>query len=85
MKTIPYHENVPSFGDWGYIMAWNDGREPPGLTDVTLKVETAYVTRETVAASLVFGKDALATKQWDVNTRMRPTLLRFYSEGWQVD
>lgn len=27
-KTAPYHALVPSFGEWGYVLA---GREPPGL------------------------------------------------------
>lgn len=22
MRTLPYHDDVPSFGDWGFLLAW---------------------------------------------------------------
>lgn len=84
--TLPYHANIPSFGDWGWVMAWNkDKRSAPDLRNLAVTVPTRSITPETVAASLAFDKDALKTSHWEINTRMHPVLLSLYSEGWQID
>jgi spermidine synthase len=84
-KTLPYHVNIPSFGDWGWIIAWKETGIPPELKNIKIKVPTNYITTETVAASMVFGKGELDSKNWEINTRMRPVLLSYYTEGWQID
>ncbi len=84
-KTLPYHANIPSFGDWGWVMAWKENRVPPDLRNLEIKVPTEFATSQTIAASTVFGKGELSTQNWEVNTRMRPVLLSLYSEGWQID
>jgi hypothetical protein len=66
-------------------MAWKETKTPPNLKNLEIKVPTEYATTETVAASTVFGKGTLHTKNWEINTRMRPVLLTFYSDGWQID
>jgi spermidine synthase len=84
-ETVPYHENIPSFGDWGWVMAWNKEREAPNLKQWTPHVLMDYVTPDVVSASMVFGKNVLSSKRWDVNTRLNPVLLQLYADGWQVD
>lgn len=83
--TLPFHENIPSFGDWGWVMAWNNERQRPDLKKLSLLVATEYVTSDVIAASVVFGKNQLTTTRWDVNTRLNPVLLTLYLEGWQID
>ena len=90
--AIPYHDNVPSFGDWGWIMAWNSGES---MEDVLLKIAKVkrfnigedslqYLTPQRLHASLSFGKNELVTGNTEVNSLMSPTLLRFYlTESWQ--
>ena len=63
--TLPYHDNIPSFGDWGWIMAWNENQYVQGeVSDaasriVSFGVDTQYLTPQLFRASLVFGKDGL--------------------------
>lgn len=90
--ALPYHDNVPSFGDWGWILGW-------GRTDVTADVRSRlmglrrfpinsdrlrYLTAERLKAGLAFGKAALESESDEVNSLMQPVLLRFYlSESWR--
>ncbi len=87
METLPYHDNIPSFGDWGWIIAWSENKRvtPPNLKNVDVPVPTKYVTTETIQAASAFGKGMLDSKRTDVNTRMHPVLLTLYSEGWVLD
>ena len=91
-KTIPYHDNVPTFGDWGWYLAWqNEIPKEAVYTQIraieSFKVDKlSYLTPETLKANLSFGKGILETKNTDVNTIMNPILLSYYvSEGWRID
>lgn len=90
-KTIPYHDNVPSFGDWGWILAWKDtGREEVMAARISalsqFKVATKYLTPEVFRKAMVFGKGMLETEQVEINTLMNPVLLRYYlDESWLVE
>ncbi|MFQ5796080.1 MAG: polyamine aminopropyltransferase [Candidatus Bipolaricaulia bacterium] len=93
LTTLPYHDNVPSFGDWGWILAWSSNRP---LEDVKATLEhidsfpvtTQYLTPELTRASLAFGKGMLtpAPQHEDkINTLMHPVLLHLYlEESWKV-
>lgn len=83
--ALPFHENIPSFGDWGWVMGWSSKRSAPNLKQLRLLAETDYVTPDVVAASLVFGKESLVSNQWAVNSRINPVLLQLYTDGWQVN
>jgi spermidine synthase len=90
LTTLPYHDNVPSFGDWGWIMAWKD--EVPEsavrerIANMEIKVKTKYLTPEVFRSALVFGKGSLVSKYNDINTLMFPTLLDKYTrESWKID
>jgi spermidine synthase len=89
LETIPYHENVPSFGDWGWFMAWNKTSDIGGKIkgDIThrkeYRVETDFLTPTVFRRQLVFGKGELETKMVDVSTLMDPVLLDKYNRhGW---
>ena len=91
-ETIPYHDNVPSFGDWGWIMAWKSGESMQDILHRIAKVtrfnigdhSLQYLTPQRFHASLSFGKNELITGNTEVNTLMSPILLRFYlTESWQ--
>jgi len=91
LKSIPYHDNVPSFGDWGWYLAWKSGASREGRREhiaalPEFAVETAYLTSEVFRKATVFGKGRLETHRSDVNTLMKPVLLGYYlSEGWQIE
>ena len=90
--TLPYHANVPSFGDWGWILAWEPDRRDSDLrADIDALQDfrvpsTAlhYLTAEAFGAALAFGKGALETHETEVNRLMQPALLRYYlQESWR--
>lgn len=90
LTTLPYHDNVPSFGDWGWIMAWKDEIPESAvrerIANMEIKVRTKYLTPEVFRSALVFGKGSLTSKYDDVNTLMFPTLLEKYiNESWKID
>ncbi len=90
MHTVPYHENVPSFGEWGWLLAWKDVVPRAGeirrLKGVDIKVPTRYLTPEVFQRSLIFGKGALESPNTDVNTLMFPVLLNYYlKESWLTE
>ena len=89
LETIPYHENVPSFGDWGWFLAWNKASDIGGKIkgDIEYRkeylVETGFLTPTVFRRQLVFGKGELETKMVDVSTLMDPVLLDKYNRhGW---
>ena len=91
-EALPYHDNVPSFGDWGWILAWNPGGPAlPVATRIASLREfsvdpdsLAYITPARFRASLTFGKNGLVTESEEINTLMAPVLLRHYLiESWR--
>ena len=90
-KVIPYHQNVPSFGDWGYNLAWiNDFSEIKIKKQIQnlsfLKADSKYMTIDVLKASLVFGKNELKSSHQCINTLMQPCLLDLYQNySWMID
>jgi spermidine synthase len=86
LKTLPYRVNVPSFGDWGFTLAWRD-RPIDDIIDRFIqggKVQNAtFITPQIAWSSLNFGRGELDSELSDVNTLMRPVLLdRYLRRGW---
>jgi spermidine synthase len=89
--TLPYRQNIPSFGDWGYHLAW---KSPNTELQVKTKlknidsfdVDTRFITPEILNASLAFGKGELTSTHHCVNRLMSPCLMHQYLDySWQVD
>jgi spermidine synthase len=76
-ETMPYHVDVPSFGDWGFVLA---SRTPvrPAVDD---RVATRYLTPDVLAAAQTFGAD-VARLDVEVNTIDNPVLLEYTNRGW---
>ena len=87
LHTIPYHENIPSFGDWGYLLAYTDSTVPHKLKNITqLHVPTTFVTPDVIQASLVFGKDELISNNTCINSLMFPCLVDIYTNySWLIE
>jgi spermidine synthase len=90
-NVLPYRQNIPSFGDWGYYLAWTAEEKPIDLKKrlsqlKDFSVDTDFITPELLASSFAFGKGELQTKRPCVNTLMEPCLLTAYTDrGWQVE
>lgn len=73
-----YHLNVPSFGDWGFVMG---SLHPLEATD-SIPVSTRYLTSSVLPTLFSFGKDESRVPV-EVNTLSKPVLLKYYRQGWR--
>jgi len=79
MATYPYHVYVPSFGDWGFVMASKIKLNPEA---VRITVPTRYLEDSIVENLFVFAKD-LIDKTPQFSTLDRPMVLSYYLKGWK--
>lgn len=76
LQVLPYHLQVPAFGDWGFNMA---GRET--LTQQhPLPEDTRFLTEEDLAGLFMFGKDEM-TDSVAVNQLTRPVMIQYYNDA----
>ena len=87
LRCLPFHDHVPSFGDWGWHLAWRGGpsveemRERLRQAD-PLPVPTDYVSPEVINSVFVFGKNTLTLDEnVHINTKFRPVILAYYERG----
>lgn len=78
-KVIPYHLQVPSFGEWGFNLAFNGDNKMNNLA-----VDTKYLNSENINALFVFGKDeTISLDEIEENDMFKPTLITYYNEEVQ--
>ncbi|MFC1858249.1 polyamine aminopropyltransferase [Thermodesulfobacteriota bacterium] len=77
--VYPYHVYVPSFGDWGFVMASKIRFIP---NEIALFVPTKYLDNKVVESSFLFPRD-LKNPSPQVSTLDRPLVLGYYLEGWR--
>ena len=87
--VVPYHDNVPSFGEWGWWIAVKG--KPATETRAALsaleklEIPTRYLTPELVAASLVFGKNQLDSIHRDFTSLTEPRVYHYHLQGWNIE
>ncbi len=77
--TIPYHTYVPSFGEWGFVMAC---RRECDINRIDIGVSTRYLSNNALPKLFTFEKD-IARIETEINTLDKPKLLSYYLEGWR--
>ncbi|MBF7073634.1 polyamine aminopropyltransferase [Glaciecola sp. MH2013] len=78
--VVPYHADVPSFGDWGFVMASD---RPLSTAHQKSKLETStFLNVDMLDAMRVFSKDQ-RIDDVEVNNIHQPILLTYYLEGWK--
>ena len=78
-KVYPYHVNVPSFGDWGFVMASNINYR---LSEASIFVPTKYLESNNIQSLFIFEKD-ISEENTKFSTLDDPVVLRYYLKGWQ--
>jgi spermidine synthase len=75
LNTYPYHVYVPSFGEWGYVLATHGQYTPPA----TLPDSLRFLTPASVAQSFEFPRDMgpVAVRPNRLNDQI---LVRYYGE-----
>jgi len=76
-QTTPYHAYVPSFGDWGYVIASNQKFEPPKHYPDGLR----YVSDASFAQMLTFPPDMMPTEKC-VNKLNNQKLVHLFESEW---
>jgi spermidine synthase len=79
LGTVPYHVDVPSFGDWGFHLA-APGAAPPLTMDAPGPLR--FLDPSVLAAAAVFPRDR---DRVDVepSTLDRPRILDYARRGWR--
>ncbi|WP_212926230.1 polyamine aminopropyltransferase [Oceanobacillus sp. J11TS1] len=86
--TENLHVDVPSFGNWGFIMA---SRESIDLNQLDITVPTKFLTEDIIPGLTTFGKDEDKEIMDDngepvelkPNTLIDPHLIQIYEKAWK--
>lgn len=76
-STLPVHTYVPSFGDWGFVLA---AERPLALEGARLPSGLRYLTPELLRVLPVFDGDT-GELPVEVSTIDHPRILRYYLDG----
>lgn len=87
-SCVPYHQNVPTFGEWGFWIGkrsdvFNENDIIEKLNNLSIIDDVRFVTPEIISSSLIFGKGILDTKNSDINTITTNSIFKYYSKAWQ--
>ncbi|MCC6434401.1 MAG: polyamine aminopropyltransferase, partial [Acidimicrobiales bacterium] len=83
LLSVPYHVDVPSFGDWGFVAASADGR-PLLDVDPAMAAQLRFLDRAVLSAATVFALDRQAGAfDAQPSTLTDPRILDYSRKGWQ--
>ena len=86
LNVLPYHDNVPSFNEWGWYVASRsiDNIDMKRMTERMnqlneFPVETEYLTPQKFYSNTIFGKDVLTNvEDVEVSTLTNPVVYHYY-------
>lgn len=78
LQTYPYHVYVPSFGEWGFVLAGKSGYEPPIKVPDGLK----FLSAKNVPELFTFPNDMLPVPV-QTNHLNDQILVRYYDHEWK--
>ena len=93
LNVLPFHDNVPSFNEWGWYLA---ARQEDNLnlkriaenfyTQEEFDVETTYLTPKKFLSNTIFGKDVLKNaEEIEISTLSNPKVYHYYVHyGWKI-
>ncbi|WP_117170562.1 polyamine aminopropyltransferase [Paraliobacillus sediminis] len=88
LNTENFHVDVPSFGNWGFVLA---SRQVIDVSELSVSVDTRYLTTDILEGLTVFGKDIDQTItaengnniELKPNTLIDPHLIQIYERSWE--
>jgi spermidine synthase len=91
---LPYHNQVPTMGEWGWVMGTQAEREAPENMKRRLlaadfeSIPTRFLDRDAAVMMVHFGKGIFESgwrESVEKNTQAEPVLFRYYREGsWSI-
>jgi len=83
LRTTTYHVDVPSFGDWGFVLA-SRGAAPVPSVDPAVADRLRFLDGDVLAAATVFPRDRGRDRyDVEVSTLDRPRILQYEARGWR--
>lgn len=79
LKTLPYHVYVPSFGEWGFVLAAKN--EFPIAAARSYPQELKFLNDSVLPTLLEFPPD-MTPVETEVNQLNNQALVRYYEEEW---
>lgn len=80
-NTAPYHLLVPSFGDWGFVLAADRPLDRERAA-ANLRVEMRFLDERVFPGLFVFEKDLMGGDV-EISTLDRPVVLSYYLDSWR--
>lgn len=77
--VYPFHLNVPSFGEWGFLLA---AERPLAPAEARPTVGTRYLNADVIPGLFQFPKDLQPAGALSPSTLDRPRVLHAYLDGW---
>ena len=77
--TKPYHTYVPSFGDWGFMLA---GNNPINEQNIKIEVPTKFLDTKSISSLFHIEKD-VKRENIKPSTLDKPEILNYYLSGWR--
>ena len=77
-RTSPYHAYVPSFGEWGFVLAGQEAYEPP----LTVPTGLRFLTSANVRGLFEFPRDMQPVPA-EPNRLNDQILVRYYEAEWR--
>ena len=83
LRATGYHVDVPSFGDWGFVLAAR-GAAPVPSVDPAVAGRLRFLDGDVLAAATVFPRDRARDRyRVEPSTLDRPRILEYEARGWQ--
>ncbi len=82
LNVIPLHVYVPSFGDWGFVIA-SKRRFNTDELELDDGLSLKYLDQTILPKLFVFPKDTEPNKAIDINRLNDQALVKYYQEGWR--
>jgi spermidine synthase len=76
--TLPYHSYIPSFGEWGFVLA---SRIKPDWHRIRPDANMRYLTVDILHSMAIFPPDMMKLPV-EVNQISSHPLLKYYEDGW---
>ena len=87
-KTEQYHQNVPSFGEWGWSIGSKHGEAPLQRLEKynTLDVDANWLTIPLLKSAFIFNKDFYENKDTiKVNYLGSNSLYQYHQKAWEIE
>lgn len=93
-STLPFHNPIPTMGEWGWVMgARAEDLDTDRMKEILMaaqfeNIETRYINQDAMISMLHFGKgvfDGKNSLDIQINTEFHPVLYNYYLSGsWGV-